>query len=387
MTPATPDRPAEGAQAPNAEDRRDPPLDRAPGGHGRGSELRDAVTPRAVLLVLGVLVLQLGFVLSYIGAFHQPTPHGIPVAVVAPAPAAGRVVDQLNALAGDPVHARTAPTEQAARAMILDRTVDAAIIVGPGGPTDTLLVASAAGPAVSSTAAQIAQRIEGSQRRTVDVVDIRPPAAGDGRGLSSFYLALGWIIGGYLAAAILGIAGGARPADLRRTLIRLGALALYAIVSGLGGAVIADPLLGALTGHFAQLWAIGALVVFASAAATVAFQVLFGIVGIGLVILLFVVLGNPSAGGAYPAPLLPAFWRAIGDWLPPGAATTAIRNTVYFSGHAIAASLWVLAAYAVVGTLVSVAASAFRPRRPPRHALSGTAHGTAHDTAPETARR
>ena len=57
-----------------------------------------------------------------------------------------------------------------------------------------------------------------------------------------------------------------------------------------------------------------------------------GLVGIGLAILVFVVLGNPSAGGAYPAQLLPPFWSAIGPWLPPGAATGAIRGIVYFGG-------------------------------------------------------
>ncbi|MEU1465050.1 hypothetical protein ABZ467_31045 [Streptomyces sp. NPDC005727] len=67
------------------------------------------------------------------------------------------------------------------------------------------------------------------------VTDIVPPASSDGRGMSSFYLVLGWIVGGYLAAAILGMAGGARPANLHRTLIRPAALALYAVISGLGG--------------------------------------------------------------------------------------------------------------------------------------------------------
>ncbi|MEU6746215.1 hypothetical protein ABZ914_08330 [Spirillospora sp. NPDC046719] len=88
---------------------------------------------------------------------------------------------------------------------------------------------------MSSTTQQIAAGIEQSRHRQVRTVDIRPPAAGDGSGLSSFYLVIGWIVGGYLAAAILGVGGGGRPANLRRTVIRLGSLALYAIVSGLGG--------------------------------------------------------------------------------------------------------------------------------------------------------
>jgi hypothetical protein len=325
---------------------------------GFAGELRDAVTLRSFTLVAGVLVLQLAFILSYIGAFHSPTPHRIPVAVVAPGAAAGQVAAQLDALKGAPLKARTAPSERRARQLILERTVDAAIVVDPRGGTDTLLVASASGPAVSSTAQQIAAGIEQSRHRQVRTVDIRPPAAGDGRGLSSFYLVIGWIVGGYLAAAILGVAGGARPANLRRTIIRLGALVPYAIVSGLGGAIIAGPVLGALTGHFWALWGIGALVVMAAAATTVAFQILLGMLGVGLAILVFVVLGNPSAGGAYPMTLLPAFWRAIGDWLPTGAGTTAVRNTVYFSGHATAQALGVLAGYAVIGSAVAVAASA-----------------------------
>ncbi|MGH1554144.1 hypothetical protein ACRAWF_25945 [Streptomyces sp. L7] len=138
---------------------------------------------------------------------------------------------------------------------------------------------------------------------------------------------------------------------------------------GSGRAIIADPLLGALQGHFAQLWALGALIVFASAATTVAFQVLWGVIGVGVTVLLFVVLGNPSAGGAYPSVLLPPFWAATGQWLPPGAGTTAVRNTVYFSADAIAQPLWVLAGYAVVGTAVAVTASALHLRR--RQRLEG----------------
>ncbi|MEO3743564.1 hypothetical protein [Plantactinospora sp. B5E13] len=333
---------------------------------GRASfvaELRDAVSPRTISLVVAVLAVQLGFVLSYIGAFHAPKPRHIPVAVVAPAQVSDQLVTQLDNLPDEPLRARPVTDEARARTLILDRTVDAAIVVDPRSSTDTLLVASAAGPAVSATTQQIAETIEAQQHRQVRVTDLRPPDAGDGRGMSSFYLALGWIVGGYLAAAILGMAAGARPANPHRTIVRLGVLALYAVASGLGGALIAGPVMGALSGHLLELWAIGALTVFASAAVTVALQTLLGVIGIGAAVVLFVVLGNPSAGGAYPHVLLPPFWRAIGSWLPPGAATTAVRNTVYFAGHAIAQSLTVLAGYAVLGIATAVVAAALHRRR------------------------
>lgn len=329
---------------------------------GFREELRDAVSLRATLLVIGVLVLQLAFTLSYIGAFHAPKPHRVPVGVVAPAPVAGRVVAQLDKLSGEPFTARTVSSEQQARQDILHRDLDAAIVIDVRGTTDRLLVASAAGPAVSGATTQIAERIEVGQKRTLRVVDLRPPDPQDGRGLSSFYLVLGWMIGGYLAASILGIAGGARPATLRRTVIRLGGLIPYAIASGLGGALIAGPVLGALPGHFWPLFGIGTLMVFAVAATTVAFQTLLGMLGVGLAILLFVVLGNPSAGGAYPITLLPPFWRAIGPWLPPGAGTTAVRNTVYFTAHHTTGPLWVLGVYAAAGIAVALGVSVLRSR-------------------------
>ncbi|MCL2734304.1 MAG: ABC transporter permease [Actinomycetia bacterium] len=335
-----------------------PPVSR-----GFKDELLDALSWRALLLVTGVLVLQLGFILSYIGAFHAPKPHRIPVAVVAPARISGPLTAQLNALPGTPFRARTATDERQARTLILNRDVDAAVVVDLVGTRDRLLVASAGGPSVSTVTTQIAQTIEVGRKRQLTVIDLRAPNPQDGRGLSSFYLVVGWMVGGYLAAAILGTAGGARPANLHRTFIRLGALVPYAIISGLGGALIAGTILGALPGHFGALFAIGTLLVFAVAATTVALQALLGMAGIGVAILVFVVLGNPSAGGAYPNTLLPPFWRSIGPWLPPGAGTTAVRNTVYFTGHHTTGPLWTLGVYAAAGILVSIAASVLIARR------------------------
>lgn len=51
---------------------------------GAREELRDAITLRAALIMLGVLLLQLGFALSYMGAFHAPRPHDVPITLVAP---------------------------------------------------------------------------------------------------------------------------------------------------------------------------------------------------------------------------------------------------------------------------------------------------------------
>ncbi|GAA1233096.1 hypothetical protein GCM10009646_21840 [Streptomyces aureus] len=97
-----------------------------------------------------------------------------------------------------------------------------------------------------------------------------------------------------------------------------------------------------------------------------------GIVGIGLAILLVVVAGNPSAGGAFPLPVLPPFWKAIGPALPPGAGTWVARSIACSKGNAVTGPLLVPAAWAVAGIVITMAASVFRCRRKPGPGASRT---------------
>jgi hypothetical protein len=317
-------------------------------------EFWDAVSVRTVGLIIGILLLQIGFILSYVGAFHSPTPHGIPLAVVAPAPESGQLVTKLNLIPSAPLHATAASSQAAARRLIGDESVSAALVINPAAATDTLLVASADGSSEASAVEQVITAAEASQHRSVTVTDIVPLHRGDFHGLTGFYLVTGWTVGGYLVAALLGIASDARPVTTRRTIFRLIAFVPYAIISGLAGAIVVGPVLGAFTGHLMALWWLGALLVFAVGAVTLAFQTLFGVIGIGITILVFVILGNPSAGGAYQPALLPPFWRAIGSALPNGAAVDSVRRIVYFGAYDIGGHLIVLASYAVAGVIIAI---------------------------------
>lgn len=330
-----------------------------------GDRFRDAIAPRTLALGLGVLALQFAFILSYIGAFHAPAPHRIPVTVVAPAQVAQQVIDRLNDIAGEPVAATATADEQAARAALRTAETSAVYVVNPAGTDDTLLVASGGGTSVVTAVETLFTKAAAQEQRTVAVQDVVPLQRGDARGLSGFYLVIGWAVGGYLFAAMLGIAKGERPANFPRAVWRLGAVVPYALASGLGGAIIAGPVLHALEGHVWAVAGIGVLMTMAVAGVTFALQVLFGAVGIGLTVVIFVILGNPSAGGAYQAALLPPFWRAIGSALPNGAATEAVRRIVYFDGHGIGGPIAVLVVWAVAGAVVTLVASAFvhRPAR------------------------
>ena len=255
--------------------------------------------------------------------------------------------------------------EAAGRDKLHDRTASGVLLLGP--QSDQLLVASADGATESEALEKVVTQVFEAQGRSVLVDDAIPAGKGDSHGLSAFYLAVGWVVGGYLAASMLGVTVGARVATMRRLGIRLGGMFVYSLLSGIGAAWVVGPWLGALDHGFWGLAGLGTLVVFSVGIATLAFETWLGVIGIGVAILLFVVLGNPSAGGAYPDSLLPPFFSAIGPWLPPGAGTSGIRGIVYFDGAGVRGPVLVLLGWLVLG-LLGMLAGTLRPKKVPEHA-------------------
>lgn len=328
-----------------------------PGVTGFFREYRDAIEIRAVAIVAGVVLLGAGFVLSYVAAFHHQSPHQIPVQVAGPALYAGKAAAGLNATSGNPVQAAVAATPARARSAVASGSTDGALVIDPSSKTDTLYVASGGGASLATAVEGVFQAAEASEHRTVRVVDLVPLQPGDSRGLTGFYFVIGLLITGYLAAAALGVTKGARQPNIRRTAFRLMAFIVPSLVSSLLAAIIVGPWLGAISGHFFALWGIGALLVAAAGVTTVFFQAMLDTVGIGLAVILFVILGNPSAGGAYQWPLLPAFFRAVGPALPNGAGVEAVRRVVYFGGQDVTGNLLVISAYVAGGTVLALVAA------------------------------
>jgi hypothetical protein len=84
-------------------------------------------------------------------------------------------------------------------------------------------------------------------------------------------------------------------------------------------------------------------------------QSFLGLVGTGVVIGLFVILGNPSGAGPWPRTMVPTFWRVIGPWLPNFQGTNAVRGVAYFHSQGLSTALWVFVAYAAIGVVLSLA--------------------------------
>src|SRR4051812_38780114 len=290
------------------------------GGAAGGMIANMAPTPKAVALVLlPALVLMLAFAFFYVGAFHDPTPHNVPVAIVGP-PA---VAAQLDRLPGDPLDARPASSRPRALSEIDDREVYGAY----DAAANRLFVASAANRATAIALEQTFNLAAAARSRpAVHVTDVKPLPPKDPNGTAAFYAVIAWVFGGYIASTLVGLIGSPRSRSRRRAAARIGGLAGFAMVAGILSVVILRASFDVFSGHVVAMCAIAVLTVFASGAASAGIQAAAGEAGTALVILAFVILGNSASGGPFARPLLPGLWSTIGGVLPPGAVGALLRR-------------------------------------------------------------
>jgi hypothetical protein len=315
-----------------------------------------ASTPKVVavtvVLVAGLL-LMLAFAGSYVGAFHDPKPHSVPVSIVSSdGQTAARVAAQLNGLPGTPLKAEVAPTRAAAVRDLVERDIYGIYEVD----ANTLDVAPAAGRTTAAALELVFDRALAQQGRpAVTVRDLRPLPASDPNGLAVFYVVIAWVFGGYLGATLLGLVRESRSRTRELALERLGALAAYAVIGSGLSILLLHAAFGVLGGSWLGLWGAGALIIFAAGAATTGLQAALGMIGTGIAIVLFVIIGNAASGGPYSRPLLPGFWATIGGILPPGAGVDLTRNILFFDGHRTLGPILVLVAWAAIGAAVALA--------------------------------
>ncbi|RIV39486.1 YhgE/Pip domain-containing protein [Micromonospora radicis] len=320
---------------------------------GEESAVREWL-PRTVALLVGTLILASAFIAAYVGALHAPTPRDIPVGVVRgdqPAQALLVAIRQRTTS----VKAITYADPAAAEAALDGRDVYATLTSAGDGAL-ALTLASASAPAATEVVRQVVTTAGQQAEVPVQVTDRVPVSPDDPRGLVPFYLAIGFVLGGYLASTVLGVSLGTAPRGLRGAGLRIAALAVHAVLLGIVGAVLVGPVLGVWPDHVPTIAAVGALAAFAAAMVAAAVQGWLGLFGTGLVILLLVVLGNPGSGGVYAPEFLPSVLRGMHRWNVPGLATDLIKSAVYFDGRAarwpgVGLAIWVAAG--IVGLITA----------------------------------
>jgi hypothetical protein len=348
----------------------------------------------ALAVVVGVIVLAF----SWPGVTAEP--HGLPIAIAAPAPKASAAESGapengapeasaaessapesgapeasapekpgpetpsseapgeeagLLQMAGEAISPVPVSDRAAAVTAINHREVYGAIILGP---QPEVLTSSAASPVVAQMLAGLVPRIQeqaalaaqtaSAQEPTVTITDVVPLLEADSRGAgmtaASVPLVLGGLLGGIgIALAVVG---------LWRRII---ALFAYAGVAGLLIAGILQGWFGVLGGHYLANAGVLAACLAAMGATIVGLRTLLGIAGIPIGPIVFLLIANPIAGVAMPREFLPGPWGDIGQWFPPGAGATLLRCNSYFPSAPSAFPWAILAGWMVLGlALVAV---------------------------------
>ncbi|MEI5584254.1 MULTISPECIES: hypothetical protein [unclassified Agromyces] len=345
----------------------------------------------ALSVLVGLIVL----------AFAWPSvtaePKGVRVAVAGPEAGVEQIEERVGEQAGGAVELDRVDDRDAAVAAIERREAYGAIVLGDA-PTDApeVLVASAASPVVAqtlrATAAELQQGIDARLRDelpsqlqavlqeaigsavqaalaqasgqapssppaapsvpelptvTVAVTDVVPLADTDPRGsgltAAMFPIVIGGMLGGI--AISLGVIGAVR---------RVVAVLVYSVAAGLLLGAILQGWFGALQGDYWLNSAALALALAAIAAPITGFVALMGRAGIGLGVVTFLLVANPISAAAVPVEFLPEPWGAIGQWFPPGAAATLLRDLSYFPAADATFPWLVLASWAAGGILLSL---------------------------------
>jgi len=330
------------------------------------------------LFTVAVAAAVVGFILtlSFGYAYHAPAPHGVRLAVAAPAGLVRSLTTGLAHAAPGGFAVVAAPSARAVTDSVLSQSAVGGLVAGPAGPV-TIVTAAAAGLSQQQAITTALTAAATALHRPARSLDVVPLPASDRAGLSVFVFELGLLLPSVIGGIGLFLLG-------RRFRVwwRITAEVFFALLAACGSVLVLDTIYGALTGATAALIGVGLFGALTFVVFVTACQAVTGLPGTGLAALAFVIVGNAVSGATVPFAFLPDGFRQIAPWLPNGAIVSAARDVVYFPdsdpGHSLLVlGIWLAGSLAVLAC-VDLLHLAERGRAPDReadiYATSGTAH-------------
>ena len=327
----------------------------------------DAAAPRTSTGKVVAIAFALAAVVAVIVlAFSWPAvtaePNDLPIAVAGPADAVSAVEATVDERSPGTIAFTEVDDRDAAVEAIEAREAYGAIVLGS---EPEVLTATAASPAVAQLLAGVATQLEegvnaqaaaaaraaGSPSAPphidVPVTDVVPLADTDPRGTgltaALFPLVLGGMLGGI--AISIAIVGAMR---------RVAAVLIYSAVGGLALAGIMQGWFGSLQGDYWLNSAAIALALAAIAATIAGLGALMGRAGVAIGAVVMLLFANPISAAAFPKEFLPMPWGEVGQWFPPGAAATLLRDLSYFPAADMTFPWLVLAGWAAGGIVLAL---------------------------------
>lgn len=296
-----------------------------------------------------------------LGAMHSPSPKDMPVAVVGQTTEqAQQAADDMTEQMGDLFDFTALDDQDEAESLVEGRDAVAALVLPSQESPEMTLVANQAG---NVSAYQMVDRVftqmAQAQETTLTVDDVQPLPDRDKNGVVTMYMAMGWIMGGFMVVIV-----GANAAPQSRPLKRmLPVLIAYAPYMSLIVWSIAGPITGAVDGHFLALWGTGTVAIFSVALFAMVFERLIGMFAIIPAIGTLMFMGMPASNAALSEYMVPTFFRTLHDYLPMPAAAEAIKSIVYFDGDVVWHHVQVLALWGLVSLIVVFIIDQLKPVR------------------------
>lgn len=303
-------------------------------------------------LILGLSTILLLMLLSFVTPLLNSGAKDLPLAVGGPNMVTTKITQGLEAKSPDAFAITSYSTAEEAIEAVRNREAIGAITAGPDGIT--IVTASAAGTPYSTILKQIGEGLS-QTGQPIHYTDVAPLTTKDPSGSAISMLTLPMIFGGMSSAvAFSTVFKKSRHKQI------IGAIG----VAILGGLIASATLYFGFGAFEANFWPTTVIMlgIAAISLTVLGLNSLLGFAGIGLGAVLMLFVANPLSGLATGAAWLPSPWGTLGQYLPLGAAGTAIRSSAFFDGAAMGQPVTVLVCWIVVG-LGLAAAGTWRARR------------------------
>lgn len=311
-----------------------------------GGRRPDSKVIRYISLVIFPLAMVTMMLTFMLGAMHSPTPKDMPVTVVGSSTEqAEETMADLEKNMGGMFDFTATSDEDEARALVEERDDVAALVLPTQSNPEFGLITNQAGNNASyRVVTQIFDQVATAQDMDLEVDNLAPLPDRDKNGVVVMYVAMGWILAGFMVVIV---SANANP--WVRPLKRMIPLTLvYAPFMSLVVALIAGPITGAVSGHFAPLWGAGIIAILCIAMFAMVFERLIGMFAIIPVIGTLMFAGVPASNGAISQYMVPSFFSTLHDFLPMAAAVETIRSIIYFDGDVVTEHLQILGLWGLV---------------------------------------
>ena len=281
-----------------------------------------------------------------LGAMHEPSPRDMPVAVVAQTTEqAEQTIAGLEENMDGLFEFEASTNVSEARHQVADRELAGALVLPSAeSPQATIITNQSANNSAKMVVSQVFTQVMSAQQIPVVEEDIAPLPNSDSMGTVPMYMAMGWILSGFM---VIMVSANAAPSSRPlRKLLPL--LAGYAILMSAFVWTIAGPVTGAISGHFLPLFGAGIVTIFCVALFATVSERLIGMLSVIPSIAVLMFLGVPSSNGAMSIYMEPEIFRFLHNILPMPAAVETIRSILYFGGDNVSGHLYTLLTWGIV---------------------------------------